>query len=210
MDRKTKNSAGFSLLEITIALVILTVGILALAGLISKTSSSTDRSRYMSMAGLLTSEKLEELSRLPLSDPSISIPTGHSAGSLPTVPPATPVPPSPPVLVGAASVVYYDEVYLSSGAGNVTETITKVDAGGNITYLTQPQTPDAGTQTGIPATSTPPAIASDGLNFERRWIIEDSTLSGLPVGVRRITVQVTLKNSPVQPPVTFQMSTARQ
>jgi len=183
------------------AITILAVGMLALAGLISKTSSSTDRSRYMSLAGLQTSEKLEELTRLPPSDPAIAITSGDSVGSLTAN--------VGPVTVGANSVVYFDEVFLSSGAGNVTETISKPNSTTGVAgYLTQTQTPDAGTQSTWSA--TPPAIAADALHFERRWLIEDSTITGLPTGARRITVLVRLLDTPIQPQVTFQMSTVRQ
>jgi len=183
------------------AITILAVGMLALAGLVSSTSGSTDRSRYMSLAGVQTSEKLEELSRLPPSDPSVAIPTGDSAGSLTSN--------VGPVTVAGNSVVYYDEVLLSSGAGNITETISKPNSTTGVPgYLTQTQTPDAGTQSTWSATA--PAGSADTLRFERRWLIEDSTLTGLPAGTRRITVQVTLLNSPEQPKVVFQMSTVRQ
>jgi Tfp pilus assembly protein PilV len=188
------------MLEVMMAITILAVGMLALAGVISKTSVSTDRSRYMSMAGLQASEKLEELSRLPASDPAIAV-TGDSSGSLAAN--------LGPVTVGTNSVVYFDEVLLSSGAGNVTETISKPNSTTGVAgYLTQTQTPDAGTQSNW--SPTPPVAAADSLNFERRWLIEDSTLTGLPVGARRITVLVRLLNTPVQPQVTFQMSTVRQ
>jgi Tfp pilus assembly protein PilV len=183
------------------AITILGVGMLALAGLISRTGSSTDRSRYMSLAGLQASEKLEELTRLPPSDPAIAIPTGDSAGSLTAN--------VGPVTVGTNSVVYFDEVFLSSGSGSVVETISRPNSTTGVAgYLTQTQTPDAGTQSTWSATM--PAAASGSLNFERRWLIEDSTVTGLPAGARRITVLVRLLNTPIQPQVTFQMSTVRQ
>src|SRR6202521_4255715 len=144
--RRAGRSAGFSLLEVMMAITILAVGMLALAGVISKTSGSTDRSRYMSMAGLQTSEKLEELSRLPAKDPAIAIPFGDSAGSL-----AANI---GPVAVGTATVTYFDEDYLSSGSGSsgngsVTVTIYQRNSiTGIFGYYTLPQGPDAGTSTG--------------------------------------------------------------
>ena len=196
--RRARGSAGFTLLEVLISLIILTVGMLALVGLISKTSSSTDRSRYMSMVGLLTSEKLEELTRLPASDPAIAITAGSSSGSLTAN--------TGPVTVGASKVSYYDEVYMSSESGKIVVTTLKPDGTG---YLVLTQDTNAGT---APAQSsaTQPAAKEDQLSFERRWVIEDSTVTGLPSGVRRVTVLVRLLNSPVKPDVTFQMSTVRQ
>ena len=196
--RSKRFAAGFSLLEVMISLLILAVGLLALAALISKADSSTGRSRYMSTAGLLATEKLEELNRLPADDPAIKIPVGTSVGSLTAN--------VGPVTVDGSRLSYFDNVYLSSGnSGQISVTTTKSDATG---YLTQIQTPDAGTKAGTTA-ATPPAPTSDMLNFQRRWLIE-SDIPGLPPGVRRVTVVVTLVNGSALPPVNFQMSAVRQ
>ena len=55
------------------------------------------------------------------------------------------------------------------------------------------------------ATATGPS--TDGqIAFKRRWIVEQN----VPVtGVRRVTVLVTLENTMLHPPVTFQMSMVR-
>jgi Tfp pilus assembly protein PilV len=188
------------------AITIMAIGLLAIAAVIAKTSSSTDHSRYMSMAGQLDSSKIEELTRLPVSDTGIQISSGHSAGSLTAN--------TGPVTIGTASVIYYDEVYLSSGNGNVAQTTYQYNKSSlTYGYFTLAQTPDAGTQPTSNAnwTSTPPSETSDMLQFERRWLIEDSTLTGLPAGVRRITVLVCYPNcNPIQVQVKFQMSTVRQ
>jgi prepilin-type N-terminal cleavage/methylation domain-containing protein len=203
MRRSAGHSAGFTLLEVMMAITVLAVGMLALAGLISRTSGSTDRSRYMSMAGLLASEKLEELTRLPASEPAIAITSGDFAGSLTAN--------IGPVAVGTATVNYFDEDYLSSGNGNVNvTTYQRNSVTGIFGYYTLLQGPDAGTNTGTWSATPPAAPAGDMLTFERRWVIEDSALTGLPPGARRITVLVRLLNTPIQPQVTFQMSTVRQ
>jgi prepilin-type N-terminal cleavage/methylation domain-containing protein len=203
--RRTKGAAGFTLLEIMMAITILAVGMLALAAVVSKTSGSTDKSRYMSMANQLTSAKIEELTRLPVSDTGIQIASGDSAGSLTAN--------TGPVTVGAATVIYYDEVYLSSGGGKVQQTTYEYNKStATYGYFTQLQTPDAGTpasQASNWSTTPPSGETSDMIQFERRWLIEDSTLTGLPAGVRRITVRVCYPNCTVNA-VTFQMSTVRQ
>ncbi len=193
------------------AITILAVGMLALAAVVSKAVASTGQSRLMSMASPLCSSKLEELTRLPISDTGIQISSGDSAGSLTAD--------IGPVTVGTASVIYYDQVYLSSGNGNVTVTTYEFNKStGTYGYFTQSQDPAAGTKPTGPSnwSTTPPASAtSDMIQFERRWLVEDSTLTGLPAGVRRITVLVCNPECPTQnasskPQVQFQMSTARQ
>ncbi len=193
------------------AITILAVGMLALAAVVSKTVASTEHSRYMSMAGPLASSKLEELTRLPISDTGIQISSGDSAGSLTAN--------IGPVTVGTASVIYYDEVYLSSGNGNVTVTTYEFNkSNSTYGYFTQSQDPAAGTKPSSLSnwSTTPPSSeTSDTIQFERRWLIEDSTLTGLPAGVRRITVLVCnplcpAQNSSIKPQVQFQMSTVRQ
>ena len=52
-------------METMIAIVILSVADVVVAALMSKMTGSTEQSRYMSMAALLASEKLEDLNRLP-------------------------------------------------------------------------------------------------------------------------------------------------
>lgn len=182
-----------------VAIVILTIGLLALAALISKTDFNTSRSRYMSTAGLLASEKLEELSRLPPDDPAIQITGGTSVGSL--------TDDVGPVTVSGTQLSYFDRIFLSSADGKVTVTITKAQ-GGVSGYFTQDQDPDAGTKDGS-WSSTAPVVGAGMLSFERRWFVENN-VAGLPVGVRRVTVMVTLLNDAAQPPINFQMSMVRQ
>jgi Tfp pilus assembly protein PilV len=172
-------------METMVAVVILSVGLLSLAALMSQTTASTERSRYMSMATILASEKLEDLNHYPSSDPVVA-----QGGSLTTD-------------SSVGNIDYFDEVLLSSGGGSFTETIRGKDAGGNVQYTTINHTPDGQALTS--SSSTAPAIGSDSLVFNRRWLIEADT----PVrGVRRITVRVALANGQGAP-VTFQTSMVR-
>ena len=182
------------------AMVILTIALIAVAALISKTSGNTSHSRYMSIAAMLASEKLEDLNRYPITDPAIAVP-GTTAGSLTADT-------SQSVTVGTVTetVDYYDTVQMSGTSGSVTETIQGVDASGHPTYTTVSHTPDG---TASESTSSvPPANigGADATAFERRWIIERDA----PVpGVRRMTVLVSLQNVSGVNGVSFQMSMVR-
>ncbi len=194
-----RDQRGFTLLETLFAVVILSVGVMALAALISKSSFETERARYMSLATQLASEKLEDLNRYPSADPVVAVTSGAAAGDLTSD--------SGPVLVTAGgvskNVSYYDTVSLSSGDGAITEVIKGVDGAGSTQYTSTTQRPDGTNVSSI--SSTAPSLAS-ALTFNRRWIIE----ADQPVaGARRITVLVSLQNGPGSTPVTFQMSMVR-
>jgi hypothetical protein len=145
----------------------------------------------MSTEALLASEKLDDLNRYPYNDPAIAVTNGNTAGSLTVDTTAT-------VTVGALPpevVDYYDTVQISSGSGNMVETVSGKDALGNPEFTTTTHAPDGSiTATRTPA---PPAAAPDMLTFSRRWVIEQN-VPGLPAGVRRFTVVVTLIN-PIMP-----------
>lgn len=186
------------------AIAILGIGLVSLAALMAAMLATTDRSRYMSTAGLLASEKLEELNRLPADDPQIAITSGNSAGSLTAD--------SGPVTIGAATLSYYDQVIISSGNGSVSTTYTASNGNG---YFTQSQTPDAGTKDGNTTVSLP-TLTADATTYKRRWLIEQNVAGppALPAGTRRITVVVSLVDSSGNlskiRPVSFQLSMVRQ
>ena len=193
--RKPDWQTGFTLLETMMAIVILTIGLLALAGLLTKVSSSTSESGYMSQASLLASEKLEDLSHLASTDPSITVPTGNTAGDLAT---------NTSQVVAGQTVAYWDEVRLSSGNGGVSETIQGTDAGGNTVFTTVVHNPDGTVKTNTAAAD--PGASPDTVTFELRWVIEkDQPITG----VRRVTVLVSLKSQAPGPPVKFQTSMVR-
>jgi len=127
-----KLARGFTMMETMISITILSVGLLSLAGLISRMSQTTEQSRYMSVAAMLTSEKLEDLNRYPALDPAVTVDTGTSAGSLTADTTAT---------IGTETVAYFDQVMMSSGNGAVAETIRAEDSSG-VKYKTVRHLPD--------------------------------------------------------------------
>ncbi len=189
-----RNSRGFTLIEVLVAIAIVTVGLMATAALMSRTLQDTTRSRQMSLAAVLASEKLEDLSRWPAADPHVFAPAGGTAGSLVADVTAN-------VVVGSTltTVNYYDDVTEGLAAGSFSETVSGVDpVTGNVVYTTTTHAPDGSVTTTV--SNTPPSQVT----YKRRWLIE----ADQPVaGVRRITVRVTNQN-PLQP-VSFQMSTVR-
>jgi type IV pilus modification protein PilV len=96
----------------------------------------------------------------------------------------------------AALLGYNDSVQISANNGNIVETTS---AGGTTTLYTQAP---GGNMTVTP-NGAMPAASKDTLTFNRQWTIVDKT----PVnGVKQITVTVTLTNTSLKPPVTFQTS----
>lgn len=190
---------GFSLMEALIAIVVLTVGLLAAAALTAKMMTTGQESKYMTLASTLTSEKLEDLDRWDPDDPQVCVPSAStSAGSLTSDVMQTTTCPPPGSASGTVS--YYDDVTLGATNGAFSETISTM-SGGTTQYVTTVHAADGSIQT-TTSTTAPTAPGT----FHRRWIIEANS----PVtGVRRVTVLVTLLDKSVQPTVTFQMSMVR-
>ncbi|HWZ42512.1 MAG TPA: prepilin-type N-terminal cleavage/methylation domain-containing protein [Candidatus Saccharimonadales bacterium] len=187
---------GLTLIETMVAMVILTVGLLGSAALMSQMNFSSSQSRYLSNEALLASEKLEDLNHWPVNDPAIAVPTGTTAGSLTADISQT-------VTVGAVTemIDYFDEVLISAGNGTIIETVTSTNSSGNIVYTTTTHSPNG--QVVVTNSTTAPS-GSDLLIFKRRWIIEKDK----PVhGARRMTVVVSWLNSTKLPP--FQASMVR-
>ncbi|MGH9704463.1 MAG: type IV pilus modification PilV family protein, partial [Candidatus Acidiferrales bacterium] len=189
--------------EAAIAILVLTVGLVAMAMLITNTLSMTTESKYLSLASMLASEKLEDLDRWDKNDPHVAIAAGNTtAGDLAAD--------SGPVslTVGAVTdnVVYYDQVSLGPDQGTYSEVVSGLAADGSTNYTTTSFSPGGGK----PVTTTSANLPGT-LSFKRRWKIElNPKVNGTTVtGVRRITVLVMSQDPAAKPPVTFQMSLVR-
>lgn len=190
---RARAQSGFSMVELLIATVVLSVGLLALAGFMAKMDLTTHESRFTSTAAMLCSEKLEQLSGYTPDAPEVKIVGGHAVGSL-----TDDTSQNVDTDEGSKLVSYYDVVTISAVDGSIRE--TTVDAKGE--YQTIVQKPD-----GIdPEPEAGPADEEHAVKFTRRWLIEDN-VPGLPSEVRRITVRVEYPS--VGKTAKFQMSMVR-
>jgi prepilin-type N-terminal cleavage/methylation domain-containing protein len=206
LSRNADAKNGFTLMEVMVAMVVLTIGMMSAALLMGNVYRNTVRSRYVAMAAALANEKLEDLSRFSISDPR-----GSAAGGSLT----TNTPPQSVVWTQAGTTVlvdYYDTVTLDNTTGSVSET-RQILYNGAIDFTTQTFTADGlwhwDTTSGYPSTpvSTGPTA---GVTYNRRWLIQQDT----PVQYSElITVLVTCMDTtiapPGTPPITFQMSMVR-
>jgi prepilin-type N-terminal cleavage/methylation domain-containing protein len=191
---------GFTLAEVCVSIAVLTIGLVAAAAMFGKVWGSTAYSEYMIQASTLASEKLEDLNRYPNGDPNVAVPNGTSAGSLTSDLDAT------VTSNGVTETVdYFDEVFISAASGSVSETVA-TGTSPNYVYTTTTHNPN-GTIGPVAGTTFP----ANSIQFERRWILENNPVVGgvTMTSMLRITVLVTVINSSVQPPVTFQMSLVR-
>src|ERR1700736_5107575 len=101
LARNHIRGAGFTLMEVLIAMFILTVGLTAMASLVAQSLSGTDRARYLGLATTLVSEKLEDLNRWTSVDPHVA-----AGGSLTTD-------------AATGSISFFDDVDLSNTNGKV-------------------------------------------------------------------------------------------
>jgi prepilin-type N-terminal cleavage/methylation domain-containing protein len=196
---KAPPSRGFSLVETLVAMLVLSVGLVALGSLAAQTMTGTARSRFLSVAADLATEKLEDLNRWPTFDPNLYAAPASTVGDLASDQSANVTSGGLP----AELVNYYDDVEISDSTGAISETVSQVVAGAT-SYETTSRNPD-GTITTSNSTSKTAADAN-AVSFHRRWTIEmDQPVTGL----RRVTVLVTLNNSYMRPPVNFQMTMVR-
>jgi type IV pilus assembly protein PilV len=177
--RKPRAQRGFTLIETMVAILVLTIGLVGTAALMSQSVNMGAHARFVSTAALLASEKMEDLDRFPDNDPNLA-----AGGGL-----------------GADIAGYSDSVQISSNNGNINE--TTVSAGATTLYTQKPD----GTVVVTPGAGLP-AVTPDLLTFDRRWqITANPTVGGQVItGAVQITVLVTLTNQTLNPPVTFQTS----
>jgi len=201
---------GFTLVEVLVSMVILAIGLVGIAALIAGTLQAGTRSRYMSMASILASEKLDSLNRWPSADTAGS--TSTAEGAAPTDENVWPGGSLTGSLTCAATDAYCDQVTVSEASGADYETETQ-DVSGVPTTTTVVHT-SAGC-VGTPA-ACGVATPTGGYTFTRRWLITanptitaTSGATAVATGARRITVVVTLDNNIFGSPLSFQLSTVR-
>jgi prepilin-type N-terminal cleavage/methylation domain-containing protein len=185
--RRRSSNAGFSILEVLVAITVLAIGISAMAALVAQTLNGTERARYMALATTLASEKLEDLSRYPTASPVV---TQLAAGGS----------------LSSDSTGYNDNVDLSNTTGQIAESIPTSTGYSNIIHQA------TGEVDVVPNATSPPTGGSGTMVFHRQWLIEaDPVVNGVTLtGSRRITVLVTMPNQSLSPPISFQMSSVRQ
>jgi Tfp pilus assembly protein PilV len=190
------------MIEVLVSIAVLSIGLMGVAMLVGSTVATGNKAKYMSMANVLASEKLDDLNKLPFYDPNVA---PNPGGSL-TGPPAC-----------AAGDHYCDEVTVNEASGADYETQTQiVTVNGNPTLTT---TTIVHTNTGCVGTPADCGVANPsgggGSTFTRRWLITlNPTVQtpGGPVtvnGARRVTVRVTLNAQSSGNAVAFQMSMVR-
>jgi prepilin-type N-terminal cleavage/methylation domain-containing protein len=207
--------AGFSMMEVLVALGILTIGLMSMALLMANVYKFTVRSRYMSLAATLASEKLEDLNSYAALDPRAHL----AGGSLTPWPNGNLSAQSAPWNNGTVTVDYYDSVTLNNSStsttGAMNETYEILASNGSTEFVTQTFTPDGllhwDSVDGPPSQpfyypSKAVTTAPTGVTFNRQWLIQSNTPA---TNLTMITVLVTLLDNTITPPVTFQMTTVR-
>jgi prepilin-type N-terminal cleavage/methylation domain-containing protein len=210
---------GFTLVEVLVSIAVMAVGLLSVAALIAGTLEAGTRARFMSMASILASEKLDSLNKWPSGDIPGTATTAQS--QLPTDPNIWPggVISTAPC---AAGDQWCDQVTVSEASGADYETQTQLvfspNPAPNGSF--QPQTTTI-VHTSAGCVGTPAACgvaqpAAGGATFTRRWkITQDPTINAVgggnaqATGTRRITVLVTLNDASFNTPVNFQLSMVR-
>jgi hypothetical protein len=142
-----------------IAIMILTIGMVGTATLMSTTVNSTARSHLMTTAAFLASEKLEDLDRFNKQDTPI-----QAGGS-----------------IMANTAGYFDNVQISVNNGVISETTST--NGVSTSYVQQP---GAGITVTQNATLPPPT--SVALTFNRRWLVSADTPRSAAGGQSRFYV----------------------
>jgi prepilin-type N-terminal cleavage/methylation domain-containing protein len=204
--RRTATARGFTLIEVLFSILVLSVGIMAVASLVAQMESGTDRSGYLSLASTYASEKLEDLNRYPTWDPHVCVASGSSAGSLSsdiqaTVGAGASTPGTSVSCSGTSETIdYFDDVQITNSNGELCETV-----GASPTFTTTCHQA-SGVAVATVTSSTATAEEAGTISFHRRWTIEmDQPITS----VKRVTVLVSLNNGYMQPGVSFQLSAVR-
>jgi type IV pilus modification protein PilV len=219
-------ACGFTLIEVLVAMAVLAIGLLSIAALIGGTLEAGTRARYMSMASILASEKLDSLNKYPSGEVTVTTATTQyetatAQGQDPTDGNLWPGGSLNGSQTCAANDQYCDEVTVSesSGADYETQTQMVMNPGSNPPTFSPVTSTIVHTNTGCVGTPTAcgvPGPSGGGSTFTRRWLITaDPTITSLAGAsvtaseTRRITVVVTMNTNVFSTPVSFQLSMVR-
>jgi prepilin-type N-terminal cleavage/methylation domain-containing protein len=216
---KRSDGRGFTLIEVLVSISILAIGLLGVAALLSSMLLEGSQSRYMNIANVLASEKLDTLNKWPSTDPNVcdasscasAVNSAYCAAS------------SCGTINGPAVCVtgdpYCDQVVVSETSGLDYETQTQVvldPVSGTVSNQTTTIVQTSSGCVGTPANCGVAQPPAGGATFTRRWLITENptitSTAGAPAtvtGGRRITVLVTLQTLATRFPVSFQMSMVR-
>jgi Tfp pilus assembly protein PilV len=185
------------MVEVVVAITILTIGVMGMAFLMASTAVLGTTSRYTNMANVLASEKLDSLNKYPSTDPNVA-PGGALTGSA----------------TCGTTDIYCDTVTVNESSGADYETQTQVNTDGTTqtTTIVHASTGCVDTPTNC-GVAGPPA---GGSTFTRRWLITlNPTVTSTGgstetiTGYRKVSVVVSQNGATDGHPVTFQMSMVR-
>ena len=71
--RSAKREGGFTLVEVLISMLVLTIGLIATAGLLAVTTTQQIAARESARSIRLANDKIDELMKLPFTSPAISV-----------------------------------------------------------------------------------------------------------------------------------------
>src|SRR5687768_5824519 len=71
--RTTKGEGGFTLIEVLISTLVLTIGLIGIAGLLTVTTMAQVGARESARSVRLAQTKMDEIMKLPFADPRISV-----------------------------------------------------------------------------------------------------------------------------------------
>jgi prepilin-type N-terminal cleavage/methylation domain-containing protein len=177
--RKLARERGFTLIETLVALAVLTVGLMSIAALMGQMVSTSSKSRYMSTAALLASEKLEDLTHYR----NTLVPANLAAGGS--------------LAIDAPG--YFDNVQISASNGLSSETTSESGVAQTVIHR-------ADGTVSVVAGNAPP-LDPDAQIYDRRWAIQSGVpVAGMRTITVLVTLQNQPANSAA---VSFQVSTVR-
>ncbi len=183
------------MIEVLVSIAVLSIGLMGVAMVVGSTLASGTKAKYMSMADILASEKLDDLNKLPANDSNL-VPGGSLTG------PST----------CAAGDIYCDQVTVNEASGADYETETQTV---NNTPVTTTIVHTSSGCVDTPANCGVTVPTGGGATFTRRWLVTaNPTISsaGGPTtvtGARRVTVRVTSNQQSGSEAVSFEMSMVR-